>query len=384
MKRAIIIVLDGCGVGALPDADLYGDLGANTLYHVIEKAEPRLNNLGHLGLYALLGIPWEGEISGAYGKAIERSFGKDTTSGHWEMAGLLVDKPFPTFPGGFPRELMEKFTAVTGLDYLGNEAASGTEIIQRLGREHMRTGNPIVYTSADSVFQIAAHEDIISPEKLWEICEKSRAFLVDDWAVGRVIARPFTGDRPGHFQRTGNRRDFSVEPFGPTLLSVMKDAGLDVWGVGKIEDIFAHKGLTLSRHSAGNAACQETMLEFIQEDFHGLMFVNLVDFDSLWGHRRDIDGFAKALEESDVALGELMAHMREEDLLIVCADHGVDPSYKGTDHTREYIPVLAWARGIHPADLGIRGTYADIARTIAEYFAIDHTFPGKSFLGEIL
>lgn len=379
-KKAILIVLDGVGAGNAPDAMSYGDEGANTLRHVFEAAEPNLPNLRRLGLGHIpdVGFAPSTELHGSYGRCRELSAGKDTTTGHWEMAGVVTETPFPTFPEGFPKEVVETFEKAIGRGTLGNCASSGTVIMDELGAEHMRTGKPIIYTSADSVFQIAAHEDIISAPQLWALCETARGILTGQYAVGRVIARPFVGE-PGTFSRTGNRRDFSLVPPKDTMLDVLKAAGYQVAGVGKIEDIFAHRGLTESDHAAGNPACIQSMLGRLEEPLHGLMFVNLVDFDSVYGHRNDIFGFAAALEAVDRAIPAILEKMGEEDLLLFTADHGCDPGYPGTDHTREMTPLLAYRPGRVPADLGVRQSYADIAATILEMFGIQSPFAGTSF-----
>ncbi|MCL1965369.1 MAG: phosphopentomutase [Firmicutes bacterium] len=381
-KKTILIVLDGVGCGDAPDASAYGDEGANTLRHVLEAARPSLPNLRGLGLDHLqaTGLEPAREIWGAYGVCQEASAGKDTTTGHWEIAGLRLEKPFPLFPDGFPKEVMEAFERAVGRGSLGNYAASGTEILVQLGEEHMRTGKLIVYTSADSVFQIAAHEEIIPPEDLWRICETARAMLKGPYAVGRVIARPFAG-QPGAFTRTGNRRDFSVLPPGDTLLDILSRTGHDVIGVGKIEDIFAHRGLTASDHASGNPACVAAMLEAIKKPTDGLIFVNLVDYDMLYGHRNDVQGFAAALEAFDAALPEIMAAMGPDDLLILTADHGCDPTFPGTDHTRERVPLFCWRPGLMPVNLGARQTFGDIASTILEMFELPNTLFGTSFYG---
>lgn len=379
-KKAILIVLDSVGCGNAPDARSYGDEGANTLRHIAETAHPRLPNMEAMGLG---NIPDTGFCAaecpnGLYGRCMERSAGKDTTTGHWEIAGLSLETPFPTYPEGFPDDVIEAFEKAVGRGTLGNCTASGTEIIERLGEEHLRTGKLIVYTSADSVFQIAAHEELVPAPELWRICETARALLQGKHGVGRVIARPFVG-KPGAFKRTGNRRDFSLTPPSDTMLDVMSRAGLDVWGVGKIEDIFAHRGLTDSVHSAGNPACIETLLSMMQKDMNGLIFVNLVDFDSVYGHRRDAAGYAKGLEEFDAALPQIMSLMGEDDVLMLTADHGCDPTYRGTDHTREMVPLLCWGRRISPQALGTRGSYADISATLLEYFGLENTLGGESF-----
>jgi phosphopentomutase len=315
---------------------------------------------------------------------MEASAGKDTTTGHWELMGIRLPKPFPLYPEGFPAEVMDAFEAAIGTKTLGNRPASGTAILDELGEEHIRTGYPIVYTSGDSVFQIACHEELYPPEKLYEICEKARAILTGEHAVGRVIARPFVGKEKGGFTRTGNRRDFSLEPIARTLLDAMAEKGLFTMGVGKIEDIFCMRGLAKSNHAAGNPACIDATLEAMQEDFTGLLFVNLVDFDSSYGHRRDVKGYAEALRYFDGRLAEIMAAMGDEDLLILTADHGCDPAHTGTDHTREYIPILCYTKAMQGRrSIGTRSTYADIAATIAENFGLEERFGAESFLDQL-
>ena len=386
MRRVILTVLDGVGVGALPDAALYGDVGANTLAHVVAAASPALPNMAKIGLGHIegAGYPADGSAKGAFGKARERSPGKDTTTGHWEMAGLTLKQPFPVYPNGFPKEVMDAFESAIGMKSLGNKPASGTEILVELGEEHLKTGHPIVYTSADSVFQIACHESVFPPEKLYEMCETARRILTGIHAVGRVIARPFAGE-PGNFVRTPRRRDFSLDPIEETLLDAVKAAGMQVLGVGKIEDIFNHRGLTQSNHAAGNPACIEAMLDYMREDFTGLLFTNLVDTDMVYGHRNDPAGYAQALSYFDSRLPEVFSLMGPEDLLIITADHGVDPTFPGTDHTREHVPILCWHKGMRKlTDLGVRDTYADIAATIAEYLHLPQRFSAESFLNDIL
>ena len=385
MKRVIWIVLDSVGAGYLPDAAAFGDEGANTIGHIAEKMDLKIPNMLAMGLGQLPGLnlpPVYG--SGAYGRAMEKSAGKDTTTGHWEMAGVTVKNPFPLYPDGFPQEVMDAFEAAIGTKTLGNKPASGTVILDELGEEHMRTGYPIVYTSGDSVFQIAAHEEIIPLPRLYEMCEIARKQLQGKHGVGRVIARPFIGTGKGRFQRTGGRRDFSLAPIAPTVLDVLKEAGFETLGVGKIEDIFAHQGLTQSNHAAGNPACIDAALEYMDKDFDGVLFVNLVDTDSIYGHRRDVEGYGKALEYFDEKLPEFQSRMGDDDLLIITADHGCDPTYKGTDHTREYVPLLIWKKGLtgqHP--IGTRETYADTAATICEFFGLEERFGAKSYLKEI-
>lgn len=381
MKRVAIFVLDGVGIGEMPDAGRYSDAGADTLGHVIEKMEPDLPNLREMGLYNIRGwAQGEEEPIGCFGKMAEKAAGKDTTSGHWELAGLTLETPFPTYPDGFPEELIREFEDAVGMEVIGNKAASGTQIIEELGPEHLKTGKLIVYTSADSVFQIAAHESVIPPEELWHICRVARSLLTGKNAVGRVIARPFAGE-PGHFVRTANRRDFSVNPVGETMLDVLKNAGFDVLGVGKIEDIFNHRGLTQSNHAAGNEACMDAAMEFLKKDYwKGLMFVNLVDTDMLYGHRNDVAGFAGALEAFDKRLPALLRLLGEDTLLIITADHGCDPAFPTTDHTREYVPLLVWGLGIDEGvNLGVRESFADVAATTLEALGVSNPLGGKSF-----
>lgn len=381
MKRVAIFVLDGVGIGEMPDAGRYSDAGADTLGHVIEKMEPDLPNLREMGLYNIRGwAQGEEEPIGCFGKMAEKAAGKDTTSGHWELAGLTLETPFPTYPDGFPEELIREFEDAVGMEVIGNKAASGTQIIEELGPEHLKTGKLIVYTSADSVFQIAAHESVIPPEELWHICRVARSLLTGKNAVGRVIARPFAGE-PGHFVRTANRRDFSVNPVGETMLDVLKNAGFDVLGVGKIEDIFNHRGLTQSNHAAGNEACMDAAMEFLKKDYwKGLMFVNLVDTDMLYGHRNDVAGFAGALEAFDKRLPALLRILGEDTLLIITADHGCDPAFPTTDHTREYVPLLVWGLGIDEGvNLGVRESFADVAATTLEALGVSNPLGGKSF-----
>ncbi len=381
MKRVFLTVLDGVGAGYLPDADKYGDVGASTIAHVVEKCHPSLPNMAKLGLGQIptTGYPADPNAVGAYGRAIEKSAGKDTTTGHWEISGLRLTQAFPTFPNGFPADFMAKFEAAIGHGTIGNKPASGTAILDELGAEHLSTGKPIVYTSADSVFQIACHESLYSCEELYRFCTIAREMLQGELGVGRVIARPFIGE-PGHFTRTPRRRDFSLPPIGETLLDKVKAAGMASLGVGKIEDIFDHQGLTGSNHAAGNPACIDAWLEYMHQDFDGLCFTNLVDYDMAYGHRNDPEGFAKALEYFDQKLPEIQSLMGDEDLLILTADHGCDPTFPGTDHTREHIPLLVWHRGMTKAcDLGVRETYADIAATCAEWLGLPDRFNATSF-----
>ena len=387
IKRAVVIVLDGAGAGWQQDAEKYGDVGANTLKHVVEQAHPDLPNLTDLGLMKVLGLhPADADDPvGCYGTMLEKAAGKDTTTGHWEIAGLTLKVPFPTYPDGFPPEVIEAFEYETGMGTLGNKVASGTEIINELGAEHQRTGKLIVYTSADSVFQIAAHEAVVPPMTLWDMCRTARRILKGEHNVGRVIARPFVGE-VGAFVRTANRRDFSVDPTGRTMLDALKAGGWDVLGVGKIEDIFNHRGLTGSNHAAGNPACIDATLEYLRrERWKGLLFTNLVDTDMLFGHRRDVAGFAKSLEEFDQRLPEIMKLLGEDGLLIITADHGCDPSFTAhTDHTRERVPLLVWGLGCEEGvNLGERASFADISATVLEALGCNEKLDGTSFFRDI-
>ncbi len=382
IDRVLLLILDSLGIGELPDANEYGDEGSNTLAHISYAVDLGLPNLEKMGL-GLLGdfrrIRRASRPSASYGVMSERSKGKDTTTGHWEMMGIILDEPFPTYPKGFPEDIIDSFRKAIGRDILGNIPASGTEIIKDLGEEHLRTGKPIVYTSADSVFQIAAHEEIIPLENLYEICRTARRILVSPHNVSRVIARPFVG-RPGSFTRTSNRRDFSVEPPKSTLLDKMKEAGLEVVGIGKIEDLFSGRGITKAIHIKDNMDGVDQMISEMTIAGKGLIFTNLVDFDTLYGHRNDPAGYAKALAEFDKRLPEIIAAMREEDLLIITADHGNDPTTPSTDHSREYVPLLVHGKGIKAGvDLGTRKTFADIGQTIAEIFKMERIEAGESF-----
>lgn len=387
MKRVFLTVLDGAGVGYLPDAAQYGDVGACTWGHVVETCRPSLPNMAKLGLGHIEGTayPADENAIGAYGRAMEKSAGKDTTTGHWEISGLTLEKPFPTFPEGFPREFLDRYEAAIGHKTIGNKPASGTAILDELGEEHIANRTPIVYTSADSVFQIACHEDVFSREELYEFCRIAREMLQGDLCVGRVIARPFVGEKAGAFTRTSGRRDFAVPPFGRTLLDAVEEAGMESLGVGKIEDIFDRRGLTGSNHASGNPACIEAWLDYMRKPFTGLCFTNLVDTDMQYGHRNDAPGFAGALEYFDQKLPEIQALMGEEDLLIVTADHGCDPTFPGTDHTREYIPLMVWHKKMRRlVNLGTRATYADIAATCAEWLGLPDRFGATSFAKELM
>lgn len=382
MKRAIIIVLDAVGIGELPDADKYGDKGSNTLMHV-KNAVPELNlkNMCQLGLGLIDGeniYEKTENPKGLYGKMAEHSAGKDTTTGHWELSGIWLDKPFPTYPTGFPKEIIDEFENKIGTKTLGNYAASGTVIIQDLGNEHIKTGYPIVYTSADSVFQIAAHEDIVPVEKLYKYCEIAREMLQGENGVGRVIARPFTGSE-GNFTRTERRKDFSLAPITPTLLDYVSDFGLTVSAVGKIEDIFCNKGITQSVHTHTNSEGIEQTIEYIKTAPDGLIFTNLVDTDMLYGHRNNVKGFAEALQYFDDKLPEIINSMSNEDILFITADHGCDPTTPSTDHSREYVFLLGYGKNIKPKNIGIRKTYADLAKTIANYLGVENNLKGEIF-----
>ena len=382
-KKAILIVLDSVGIGEAPDSAAYGDAGADTLGHIWSACRPNIPHMMELGLGNVQGANLGGGVAspkGCFGKCREVSAGKDTTTGHWEIAGVQLKKAFPTFPDGFPQDFIAAFEKAVGRGTLGNKPASGTAILDELGEEHLATGKLIVYTSADSVFQIAANEALVPPQELYRICRIAREMLHGDLEVGRVIARPFVGDHAGAFKRTGNRRDFSALP-PETCCDVRAAAGKTVYGIGKIEDIFAEKGITRSNHAAGNPACIEATLQAMEEDYEGLLFVNLVDFDSVYGHRRDVKGYAAALEAFDAAMPEIVKRMGPEDLLMLTADHGCDPVHSGTDHTREYIPIVAWGRNLAAnVDLGVRDTYADISATVLDFFGIPNTLCGTSFL----
>ncbi|TEU17636.1 MAG: phosphopentomutase [Anaerolineales bacterium] len=388
IKRVILIILDSMGVGELPDAAEYGDEGSHTLANTAKAVGglslPHMQELGLGNITTIEGVPPCDELLGAYGRMAEASKGKDTTTGHWEMAGIYSPRPLPTYPNGFPKELIEEYERRIGRKILGNYPRSGTVIIQELGEEHVRTGYPIVYTSADSVFQVAAHEEVIPIEELYRICQIAREMLVGEHAVGRVIARPFIGE-PGNFARTERRKDFSLLPPEPTLLDRLVAAGHPVMGVGKIEDIFAHRGLSQSVHSSNNMACVDQTLVFIQESHGGLIFANLVDFDMLWGHRNNPQGYAGGLQDFDRRLPEIMEAMTAQDILFLTADHGNDPTTPSTDHSREYVPLLAYGSMVKPGvDLGTRETFADLGATVAELLGIEPLPFGTSFAGELL
>ena len=389
MKRVILIVTDSMGIGALPDAEFYGDAGADTLLHAVENtpgfAAPNLSRMGLGNIEgAAGGMLKADEPQGAFGKMAEVSKGKDTITGHWEIAGLETKVPFKTYPDGFPKEFMEAFEQKIGTGCLGNYPASGTEIIEQLGPEHEKTGKPIVYTSADSVFQIAANTDVISLERLYEICEAARGLLQGEWACGRVIARPYIIEN-GVRTRTGDRKDYAVSPPQPTVLDKISQAGKTVYAVGKISDIFNGKGISKSVHTESNMDGVDKTIEAMAEDFEGFIFTNLVDFDSKFGHRRDAEGYGRAIMEFDSRLPEIFAAMKDEDILMICADHGNDPSHSGWDHTREYVPVVAWGKPVREGvNLGVRNSFADLGATICEYLDAKQSAIGESFLEEIL
>ncbi|HYE12793.1 MAG TPA: phosphopentomutase [Patescibacteria group bacterium] len=387
IDRVILVVMDSVGVGELPDADIYGDKGSNTLENILKKMPnlslDHLNNLG-LGNIEGLNIPKVENPKGAYGKALELSPGKDTTTGHWEIAGITLNQAFPTYPNSFPQSLIEQFENAIGIKTIANEVASGTEIIARLGDEHVKTGYPIVYTSADSVFQIAAHEEVIPLEKLYEMCSIARKMLTGEHAVGRVIARPFIGTS-GNYKRTSNRRDFSLLPISETMLDVIKENNLSVMAVGKIEDIFAGVGVTDAVHTKSNMDGVEKTLEYMKTDKKGLIFTNLVDFDMTYGHRNDVEGYGNALKEFDNRLPEIMSSLKDTDVLIITADHGCDPTTASTDHSREYIPLLVYGKQIKPGvNIGIRNGFSDIAATILDMLNLPMKTKGKSFKEDII
>jgi len=388
INRTVIIVLDSVGCGDAPDAAAYGDEGSNTLGNIARAVGglnlPNMQKMGLGNLTNIQGVPPTTDTIGAYGRLTETSAGKDTTTGHWELGGVPLKTPFPTYPNGFPTEVIAEFERRIGRGTLGNYPASGTEIIKELGEEHMRTGKPIVYTSADSVFQIAAHTDIIPLEELYRECEIAREILTGEHAVGRVIARPFTG-KPGNFTRTEDRRDFSLEPPADTILDVVKKTGLEVMAVGKIEDIFAHRGITQSNHTGNNMAGVDATIAFIKQGDPGLIFTNLVDFDALYGHRNNPRGYADALEAFDRRLPEILDALLPGDVLFITADHGNDPTTPSTDHSRERVPLLIAGEAIRPAtNFDTRPRFSDLAATAAELLGLDWRGAGESFAAEIV
>lgn len=388
IDRVTLIVLDSLGIGALPDAERFGDEGAATLQHLAEAMDglevPQLEKLGLGNIADLQGVAQVDNPQAAFGKMAEKSYGKDTTQGHWEISGLISEDPFPTYPDGFPPEIINEFEEAIGKECLGNKPASGTVIIEELGEEHFETGKPIVYTSADSVFQIAAHEDVIPVEELYEMCEKARDILTGEHAVARVIARPFVGEL-GDLTRTSRRKDFSLSPPQKTVLDYLKEAGQEVMAVGKIDYIFAGNGITQAVHTENNMEGVDKTLEFLQTDNSGFIFTNLVDFDQNYGHRRNPDGYAQALYDFDERLPEIKSNLDENEILIITADHGCDPTYKGTDHTREYVPLLVYGEQVKGGtDLNCRSSFSDIAATIADLLDIEADISGTSFKQEIL
>lgn len=389
IKRAIVIVLDGFGVGELPDASVYNDEGSNTLEGIYNNTKLQIPNMKKLGLYNIDGIrinEKEENPIGAFGKAAEQSVGKNSPVGHWEMSGFILRKGFSTYPNAFPKELIDEFITKTGVKgVLCNEVGSGTEILKRFGEEHIKTSYPIIYTSADSVFQIAAHEDVIPVEELYKICKIAREILDNPkYNVGTVIARPFVGDNADNFIRTYNRKDFESETFGRNMLDVIKESGKDVISIGKIQDLFVGRGITKKIHTNGNANGIEKTIEEIRNNSEGLIYTNLVDFDMLYGHRNNIDGYGRALEYFDDKLPEIIENMKDTDMLIITADHGNDPSTPSTDHSREYVPILVYGKNIKQnINLGIRSTYADISATILDIFGLEK-LEGTSFKNVIL
>lgn len=385
--RVFLIVLDGVGMGALPDADRYGDAGANTLLHVAEHVGrlqlPCLEAHGLGNLLPMPGVRPTLAPRGARGRLAEKSPGKDSTTGHWEMMGLTLDEAFPTYPDGFPVALLDRWGERVQRGWMGNVAASGTEIITRLGERHQETGHFIVYTSADSVFQVAAHEDTVPVEKLYAACQQAREMLTGPHAVGRVIARPFAGE-PGNYRRTTRRRDFSLEPIAPTVLDHLNEAGHRVVTVGKVDDLFAGRGVRDAIHTTSNEEGEMVLLDLVKRSGDGFVFANLVDFDTLYGHRNDPAGFARALERFDATFSDFVARLRGDEMAWVTADHGTDPTTAGTDHTREYTPLLvAGPRVREGMDLGTRSTFADLGATLAEIFSVTAPRAGKSFLSEL-
>lgn len=392
MKRVAIIVLDSVGIGELPDAAKYGDEGSNTLVNIKKECpEFSVPNMAELGIGNIEGediclLGKTDSPKGCYAKMSEASNGKDTTTGHWEISGIVTENPFPTFTEtGFPKEVMDKFEKAIGRKTLGNISASGTAIINELGDEHVKTGYPIIYTSADSVFQIACHEDIIPVDELYKMCETAREILVGDYAVARVIARPFIGNGNGNYTRTERRKDFSLAPTSETILDLLKAEGKSVVAIGKIEDIFEHRGMTVTDHTTNNHDGIEKTIEYLKKDFEGLLFTNLVDTDMIYGHRNDVKGYAEAVMYFDSKLPEIKSAMKDDDILIITADHGCDPTTPSTDHSREFVPLLVYGKNIKEGvNLGVRKQFSDIAATVAEYLGINETFGAESFLKDVI
>ena len=387
-KRIFIIVMDSVGIGEAPDAEKFGDKGADTFGHIAERMNglnmPNMGKLGLSNIREIKGITKAEKPLAFFTKMMEASNGKDTMTGHWEIMGLNIQTPFRVFPEGFPDELVTELEKRTGRKIIGNKPASGTEILDELGEEHMKTGALIVYTSADSVLQIAAHEEIVPLEELYNICKIARELTLDEkYMVGRVIARPFLGE-PGSFKRTPNRHDYALKPFDRTVMSELKDAGFDVIAIGKISDIYDGEGVTKSLRTVSNMDGMDKLVETFDMDFNGISFLNLVDFDALYGHRRDPEGYGKALEEYDARLPEVFAKMKDDDLLIITADHGNDPIAPGTDHTREYVPLLIYSKSMNGGkELPLRETFADLGATVADNFNVKMPNYGKSFLHEL-
>lgn len=385
-KRVFLIVLDSVGIGEMPDAHKYGDEGSNTLAAIVKSNKFKADNLEKLGFFNIEGVDCKEDVEnplGSFARLAEASNGKDTTTGHWEMAGIISEKPFPTFPNGFPEDFLEEYSKRVGRKIICNKPYSGTEVIEDYGKEHLETGALIVYTSADSVFQVAGHEDVVSLEELYRCCEIAREMLQGDLAVGRVIARPFVGEL-GSFERTRNRHDYALNPTGPIIMDDLVANGYDSIGVGKIYDIFAGKSVLETYKMEDNIDGMNITLDLCDKDFNGLCFVNLVDFDMIYGHRNDVDGYAKAFADFDKQLGEMLPKLREDDIVIITADHGCDPSTPSTDHSREYVPMLIFGDKIKAGvDLKTRNTFADIGKTIADIFEIDSEIPGESFYGKV-
>jgi phosphopentomutase len=389
IKRVIVIVLDGVGAGAAPDAADYGDAGSDSLGNTARAVGglhlPHLEQLGWGHITPMLGVRAVDPADGAFGRLTPTSVGKDSITGHWELMGVFLKKMLPTYPNGFPPEVLDPFRQQTGMDVIGNKPASGTEILKELGEEHLRTGKLIVYTSADSVFQIAAHEGLVPIQRQYEICRIARAILTGDHAVGRVIARPFIGQDAASFKRTTNRRDFPLDPVGVTMMDRLVASGRSVYATGKIDDLFAGRGISHTAHSEDNQSSTLSMLEYLNEDFEGLLFANLVEFDMNYGHRNDARGYANALAAFDSHIPDLQARLRPGDAVMIVADHGVDPTTPGTDHTREFSPLLVFGPPVCAnVDLGTRGSFADVAATLAEIFTLQTPERGTSFLKEIL
>ncbi len=386
-KRVFFLVLDACGVGELPDAAAYGDAGSATIPNTAQAVGglhlPNLQELGLGNIASIAGVAPVDNSAAAFGKMTEISPGKDSTTGHWEHMGVMLPCPFPVYPDGFPEGVVDEFTRLTGYDVIGNKAASGTEIIARLGQQHLDTKALIVYTSADSVFQIAAHEGIIPPDELYRICAIARKMLTGEHGVGRVIARPFEGT-PGQFSRTTRRKDFSIDPPAKFVNELLVENSIPVYSIGKIYDLMAGRGITEKIIASGNDQCMDTTIEMAQRIESGLVLINLVDFDMLWGHRNDFTSFASGLESFDKKLPELLTCLTVDDVLIITADHGCDPTTPSTDHSREYVPLIVYNPGMSKGiDLGTRKTFADTGKSVAEIFEIRHDFPGRSFMGEI-